>query len=155
MSVKRLLVEYMNNFSIEVVRLTGIQNGYIAMQHLTDAEFKAHIFDYEHKETWENQYQKPILIDFYADWCGPCTMLNPILENMEQHYGDQVAFFKVDADQERSLTSAFGVQSLPTLLFIPKDGQPQMAKGVVQPDQLKKAIDSILLTEASTDSNAH
>lgn len=119
------------------------------MQHLTNAEFKAHIFDYENKETFENQYHKPVLIDFYADWCGPCTMLNPTLENMEKNFGDQVAFFKVDADQEQSLTAAFGVQSLPTLLFIPKEGQPQMAKGVVQPDQLKKAIESILLEKDS------
>lgn len=115
------------------------------MKTLTNAEFKANIFDYDNKKTWENQYQKPVLVDFYADWCGPCTMLNPTLEHMEQQFGDQVAFFKVDADQEQALTSAFGVQSLPTLLFIPKAGQPQMAKGVVQPDKLRQAIEAILL----------
>ena len=120
------------------------------MQLLTNAQFKAQIFDYENKQEWENQNDKPVLIDFYADWCGPCTMLNPILENMEKHYGDQIDFFKVDADQERELVQAFGVQSLPSLLFIPMEGQPQMAKGAVQPDKLKQAIEDILLKKSET-----
>ena len=119
------------------------------MQLLTNAQFKSQVFDYENKQEWENQNDKPVLIDFYADWCGPCTMLNPILENMEKHYGDRVDFFKVDADQERELVQAFGIQSLPSLLFIPKEGQPQMAKGAVQPDQLKQAIEDILLKESN------
>lgn len=118
------------------------------MEYLTNAQFRAKIFDYQNKQEWENQNDKPVLIDFYADWCGPCTMLTPILENMEKNYGDRVDFFKVDADQEQELLQAFGVQSLPTMLFIPKEGQPQMAKGAVQPDKLKQAIEEILLNES-------
>lgn len=118
------------------------------MEYLTNAQFRVKIFDYQNKQEWENQNDKPVLIDFYADWCGPCTMLTPILENMEKNYGDRVDFFKVDADQEQELLQAFGVQSLPTMLFIPKEGQPQMAKGAVQPDKLKQAIEEILLNES-------
>lgn len=114
--------------------------------HLTKAEFLKQVVDFEtNQDDWKYLGEKPCLIDFYADWCGPCKAVAPILEELAAEYGDKIVIYKVDTDKEQELAAAFGIRSIPSLLFVPMSGKPQMAVGALPKDQLKKAIDEILL----------
>lgn len=114
--------------------------------HLTKAEFLQKIVNFEQTPNeWNYLGDKPALVDFYASWCGPCKMLSPILEELAQEYHDQIYIYKVDTQQEQELAAAFGIQSIPTLLFIPMNDKPQMAQGALPKAQLKSAIESVLL----------
>ena len=88
---------------------------------------------------------KKILIDFYADWCGPCKAIAPTLEELAAEYEGQIYIYKIDTEQEQELAAAFGIRSIPSLLFVPMDGQPQMSAGAMSKPQLKEAIDKVLL----------
>ncbi|ADK80536.1 MULTISPECIES: thioredoxin [Sediminispirochaeta] len=114
-------------------------------EHLTKTDFLEKIFDYENKKEWEYQGELPAVIDFYADWCGPCKMVAPIIEELSQEYEGKVNFFKIDTEAEQELSMAFGIQSIPSLLFIPKEGKPQMAAGALPKDTFKEVIDKELL----------
>lgn len=113
---------------------------------LTKADFLANVANYEtNPQEWRYLGDKPALIDFYASWCGPCKTIAPILEELAAEYGDQIIIYKVDTEQEQELSSVFGIRSIPSLLFIPMEGEPQMAKGAMSKADLKSAIDSLLL----------
>lgn len=99
------------------------------VEHLTNETFKQKVFDYEKNKEWKYEGEKPCMIDFYADWCGPCKTVAPILEELQKEYGEKLHIYKVDTEKERELSSLFGIQSIPSLLFVPQDGQPQMAMG--------------------------
>ncbi|MEG0456088.1 MAG: thioredoxin, partial [Bacteroides sp.] len=86
---------------------------------------------------------KPALIDFYASWCGPCKTLSPILEELAAEYGDKIIIYKVDTEEEQELAASFGIRSIPTLLFVPMVGEPQMSQGAMPKAQLKEAIDKV------------
>lgn len=112
----------------------------------TEEEFKAKIWNYEKNfQTFNYLGQKPCIIDFYADWCGPCRRLSPILEEIEKEYNGKILIYKINTDKQRSLASVFGIRSLPSLLFCPMKGQAQMAVGFRSKEQLKEMIDVILL----------
>lgn len=113
-------------------------------QKLTTADFKEKVFNYEEGQEWEFKGDKPAIIDFYADWCGPCKMVAPILEELSEEYKDKVDIYKVDTDSEQELAGAFGIQSIPSILFIPMNEKPQMAAGALPKDQLEKAIGEVL-----------
>lgn len=114
--------------------------------HLTKADFLKKVVDYESNPSeWKYLGDKPALIDFYATWCGPCKALAPVLEELAAEYGDQIYIYKIDTDQEQELAAAFGIRSIPTLLFVPMEGKPQMAQGAMPKPSLKEAIDNILL----------
>jgi len=117
------------------------------MEHLTAATFKQKVFDYDKNREWKFEGDKPCVIDFYADWCGPCKMVSPILEDLSKEYDGKVQIYKVDTDKEQELASIFGIRSIPTILFVPTEGQPQASLGALPKDSLKKAIDEILLTK--------
>lgn len=114
--------------------------------HLTKADFLAKVANYEaNPNEWKYLGDKPALIDFYADWCGPCKAIAPVLEELAAEYGDQIYIYKIDTEQEQELAALFGIRSIPSLLFVPMEGSPQMAQGAAPKPELKKAIDSILL----------
>lgn len=118
--------------------------------HLTKADFLSKVTDYEkNPDEWKYLGDKPALIDFYADWCGPCKMIAPILDELAEEYGEQIHIYKIDTDKEQELAGAFGIRSIPSLLFVPMDGQPQMAQGAMSKADLKKAIEEILIKKVS------
>ncbi len=116
----------------------------MALEHLTKDTFKEKVFNYETNKEWKYEGPRPAIIDFYADWCGPCKIVAPILEELKSEYGDKLDIFKVDTESERELSSVFGIRSIPSLLFIPLEGQPQMAMGALPKDTFKKAISDVL-----------
>jgi len=117
------------------------------IEHLTLETFKAKVFDFEKNTEWKFNGNKPAIIDFYADWCGPCKMVAPILEELSKEYDGKIDIYKIDTESEQELASVFGIKSIPSLLFIPKDAQPQMAMGALPKDSFKKAFKDILGVE--------
>ncbi len=106
------------------------------------------VFDYTTGATeWKYQGEKPAVIDFYATWCGPCRMVAPILKDLAKEYGDSIVIYKVDTDKEKELSMAMGIQSLPTIVFIPKTGQPQVIVGAADKATFRRAIDEVLLNK--------
>ena len=115
---------------------------------MTKTDFLTKVHDYEKDmETWKYLGDKPAVIDFYANWCGPCKQIAPILEELAKEYNDQIYIYKIDVDQEQELAALFGIRSIPTMLFVPMKGQPQMSAGAASKTDLKKAIDEILLSK--------
>lgn len=115
------------------------------MEHLTKQTFLEKVFNYEKNQEWQFEGNLPCLIDFYADWCGPCKMVAPILEELSVEYAGKINIYKVNTEVEQELAAAFGIRSIPSLLFCPKDGKPQMAMGALPKDALKGAIEDVLL----------
>jgi thioredoxin 1 len=113
--------------------------------HLTTQEFKEKVFNYEKGTEWKYEGNLPAIIDFYADWCQPCKMVAPVLEDLALKYAGKIMVYKVDTENEQELASVFGIQSIPTLLFVPKEGQPQAAMGALPKQTFEKAIKDILL----------
>ena len=106
------------------------------------------VFDYTTGATeWKYQGEKPAVIDFYATWCGPCRMVAPILKDLAKEYGDSIIIYKVDTDKEKELSMAMGIQSLPTIVFIPQTGQPQIIVGAAYKSTFRRAIDEVLLNK--------
>lgn len=116
---------------------------------LTKDTFLKEIFDYENNKEWKFEGKLPAVIDFYADWCQPCKMVAPIIEELSTEYEGKVNFFKVDTEAQQELAGAFGIQSIPSLLFIPVDGKPQMAAGALPKASFIEVIEKELLVSGS------
>ncbi len=114
---------------------------------ITSEDFKNNIFDYMTNAQWEYKGTLPCIIDFYADWCGPCKMIAPIMEELAAEYKGQVVFYKIDVDKEQEIASVFGIQSIPSVLYIPANADPQMSVGAMQKEGYIDAINKILLTK--------
>ena len=114
------------------------------MENLNKDTFKEKVFDYENNEQWEYKGDKPAIIDFYADWCAPCKMLTPVLEDLSKSYEGKVKIYKVDTEKEPELSGMFGIRSIPSILFIPVDDKPQMANGALPKESLEKLIKDVL-----------
>ncbi len=115
------------------------------MEHLTKDTFLEKVFNYEKNQEWKFEGTLPCLIDFYADWCGPCKMVAPILEELSKEFEGKINIYKVNTEVEQELAGAFGIQSIPSLLFCPKDGKPQMAMGALPKQAMTDAINEVLL----------
>lgn len=116
-------------------------------EHLTKQTFLEKVFNYEQNQQWNYQGELPCIIDFYADWCQPCKIVAPVLEELSEEYKGKINVYKVDTEAEQELAAVFGIRSIPSLLFCPKDDQPQMAQGALPKNALKDAIDNVLLKE--------
>ena len=116
------------------------------VQELTKTEFLKKVANYEASPNkWMYEGDKPCIVDFYATWCGPCKMVAPILEELAEEYAGKIDSYKVDTEKEEGLAASFGIRSIPSLLFCPMNGQPQMAKGAMGKADFKKAINEVLL----------
>ena len=119
--------------------------------NLTKQDFLEKVMDYEKNQTeWVYEGDRPALIDFYADWCGPCRMAAPVLEELAKEYEGKIHIYKVDTQEERELASVFGIQSIPAFLFVPQEGRPTMSNGIAQTpeatkEMFRQMIDEILL----------
>lgn len=114
------------------------------MEFLTKESFIEKVFDFENETEWKFKGTKPAIIDFYADWCGPCKMISPILEQLSKEYDGKVDIYKIDTEEQQELSAMFGIRSIPSLLFIPTSEKPQMAVGALPKDGFIKAIDEVL-----------
>jgi thioredoxin len=113
--------------------------------HLTTQEFKEKVFDYSGKQDWDYQGELPAIVDFYADWCGPCRMVAPVLEELAKEYDGKLVIYKINTDIEQELAFVFNIQSIPTMLFIDANGQAMMQPGAYPKHVFKKVIEEKLL----------
>ncbi len=122
---------------------------------MTTDTFKEKVFNYEkHPEEWVFEGERPCIIDFYADWCRPCKMVAPIMDELAEKYKGKVDFYKVNTDKNRELSSVFGIRSIPSVLFCPGEGKPQMATGALPKDSYIKTIDEFLLGKKPAEKKA-
>jgi thioredoxin 1 len=117
------------------------------VEHLTKETFLNKVFNYEINKEWKFEGEKPCIIDFYADWCGPCKMVAPVLEELAKDFDGKINVFKVNTEEEQELASAFGIKSIPSFLFVPSEGQPQMAMGALPKETFIKAFKDVLGVE--------
>lgn len=116
--------------------------------HITKADFLKKVYDFEkNPDEWKYLGSQPAIVDFYADWCGPCRQLSPVLDELAKEYSGKLTIYKVNVDNERGLASFFGIRSIPTLLFIPMKGKPQRSLGALSKTELKGIIKDVLKVE--------
>jgi thioredoxin 1 len=115
------------------------------VKHLTTSEFKELVFNYEVDKEWKYRGNLPAIIDFYADWCGPCKTVAPILEELAEENTGKIIVYKVNTEDERELAAVFGISSIPTILFVPMEGQPQGALGAMPKQKFENIINEVLL----------
>lgn len=116
----------------------------MAVEHLTKETFKEKIFDFDTSREWNYKGENPCIIDFYAHWCGPCKMVAPIMEELAEEYCCKVDIYKVNTEEEQELAAIFGIRSIPSILFVPKDDKPQMAMGALPRETFKQLIKEVL-----------
>ena len=118
----------------------------MTLEHLTKQTFLEKVFNFEVNKYWKFEGELPCIIDFYADWCGPCKMVAPVLDELSEDYKGKIDIYKVDTEEQRELAAAFGIKSIPSIHFVPTEGKPQMVMGAMPKDSFVKAIDEVLLT---------
>ena len=119
------------------------------VESLTKDSFLQKVFNYEQNKEWKFEGKLPCIIDFYADWCGPCKMVEPILQELAQEYQGKLNIYRVDTQAQQELATAFGIQSIPSMLFVPLNDKPQMAVGALPKNSLEKAINEVLKVESA------
>ena len=144
--MKKILASLIVFFALVSTLSAQTQKEESSVIQMNKQMFLDKVFDYTTGATeWKYLGEKPCVIDFYATWCGPCRMVAPILKDLAKEYGDKIVIYKVDTDKEKELSMAMGIQSLPTIVFIPQTGQPQVIVGAADKATFKRAIDEVLL----------
>ncbi len=138
----RIFIKSTFLISFVLLSLTGFSQSKVIA--LDDDGFKEKVYDFEKESTWVFKGDKPVIVDFYADWCGPCKRVAPILEELQKEYGDAIQIYKVDTDRARKVAEAFRITSIPSFLFIPAKGEPQMAKGAFPKSVFVKALKEVM-----------
>lgn len=123
----------------------------MATIQITTQEFKEKIFNYETEQEWKYRGELPAIIDFYADWCGPCKMVAPVLEELSEEYEDRLVVYKVNTETELELSHVFGISSIPTFIFIGANGEPMMQPGAFPKAVFKRVIEEKLLSQVKTE----
>ena len=118
-------------------------------EHLTKQAFIKKVFNYEKSKEWKFEGDIPCVIDFWAPWCGPCRAVGPVIDELSKEYAGKVNFHKINTDEEQELAGAFGIRSIPSLLFVPTKGQPKMAVGALPKESLKEAVEKELLAKVN------
>jgi thioredoxin 1 len=114
------------------------------MELLTKETFRTKVFDFDKNKDWKFEGELPCIIDFYADWCGPCKMVAPVLDDLSREYAGKINIYKVDTEDQQDLAAMFGIRSIPSILFVPREGKPQMAMGALPKQAFKDAIKDVL-----------
>lgn len=114
------------------------------MEFLSKESFKEKVFDYESEKDWNFKGDLPCIIDFYADWCGPCKIVAPVLEQLSEEYKGKINIYKIDTEKEQELAAAFQIRSIPSILFCPKGEKPQMSMGALPKESFVDAIENVL-----------
>jgi thioredoxin len=122
-------------------------NGIDLIESLTKDSFLRKVYNYEQNKEWKFEGKLPCIIDFYADWCGPCKIVEPILQELAQEYQGKINIYRVDTEAQQELAAAFGIQSIPSILFVPLNDKPQMAIGALPKETLKETIKEVLKVE--------
>lgn len=133
-----------NTSGSEFVQAVPVAGNNRQVISLNEASFIELVFDFKNNKDWDYKGDRPAIIDFYAEWCGPCKRLAPILVELQQEYGDKIQVYKVDAEKNRELAAAFGVDAYPSLLFIPMNDKPGGAKGLLPKEELERIIETFL-----------
>ena len=118
-------------------------------ENIAKQTFFEKVFNYEENQEWKFEGELPCVIDFWAPWCGPCRMVGPVIDELSKEYSGKVNFYKINTDEEQELAGAFGIRSIPSLLFVPKEGQPKMAVGALPKEAMKEAIEKELLVQSN------
>ncbi len=121
--------------------------------HLTKATFKEKVMDYENNKEWTFEGERPAVIDFYADWCAPCRKIAPIMEELAVEYDGEVDIYKIDTEKQRELAQIFGIKSIPSVLFVPMEGKPQMTRGALPKKTFVSIIDQFLLKKGEQETS--
>lgn len=117
------------------------------MEHLTKQSFKDKVFDYENNSEWNFKGLKPCIIDFYADWCGPCKMVSPIMEELAKEYEGKVDIYKINTEEEQELSAIFSIRSIPSILFCPVGDKPRMSVGALPKEAFRGVIKDVFGVE--------
>jgi thioredoxin 1 len=118
-------------------------------EHLTKESFLNKVFNYEKNKEWKFEGELPAVIDFWAPWCGPCRMVGPVIDELSEEYAGKVNFYKLNTEEEQEVAGAFGIRSIPSILFVPLKGQPKMAVGALPKEALKEAVEKELLASSN------
>jgi len=145
--MKNLFILFLSTFAI-AVQVGAQESSVVKPEQLTTETFKQKIYNYvDNPEEWVYEGKLPCIVDFYADWCKPCKLIAPIMEELANEYKGKITIFKVNTDQQRELSSLFGIRSIPSVLFVPANGKPQMSTGALPKESFKQVIDEFLLGE--------